>query len=126
MSSLSNFTRHSRNGAIQRELAELDLPPTLLTRKNVGDGAAIWSSDLWALPWLSECCSVVVIHVDVGLRRYARARAMARPWRCRWLSRLLALRAETWHDVLPTTCTVSLTPVSGERCSSNYVWLLMT
>ena len=61
----------------------------------VGDGAAISYSIAWALPKVLSCCSVVVIRVDVGLRRYMRARAMARPWRHRGLLRLYALRAGT-------------------------------
>ena len=35
------------------------------------------------------------LRVDVGLRRYMRARAMARPWRCRGRLRLYASRAGT-------------------------------
>ena len=90
MSSSSNFTQQRPSGATRRELAELELPSPPSDGVDVDDGAAIRYSVVWALPWLSDCCSVVVIRVDVGLRRCVRAHAMALSWRCRRLSRLFA------------------------------------
>ena len=103
-----NFTRQFRNGDTQRELAELELPSTLNDGMDSDDGLCGRCPN-------PCCCSVAVIRVNVLLRRCARARAMARPWRRRRLLRLPALHAEAEHAVL--TCYFNNVASTGFQLS---------